>query len=55
MKGEQWRDTFQRFEHRLEHLDIHVDQLDKRLSDSFAVVHTRLEGLENRLARKADT
>jgi hypothetical protein len=55
MTDEQWRDTFQRFELRLERLDTHVDQLDKRLSDGFAVVHTRLEGLENRLARKADT
>jgi hypothetical protein len=55
MTDEQWRDTFQRFELRLERLDTHVDQLDKRLSDGFAVVHARLEGLENRLARKADT
>jgi hypothetical protein len=55
MTDEQWRDTFQRFEVRFERLETHVDQLDKRMSDGFAVVHTRLEGLENRPARKADT
>ena len=55
MTDEQWHETFQRFEVRFERLDTHVDQLDKRMSDGFAVVHTRFEGLENRLARKADT
>jgi hypothetical protein len=55
MTNEQWRETFKRFDVRFERLDTHVDQLDKRMSDGFAVVHTRLEGLENRLSRKADT
>jgi hypothetical protein len=55
MTDDQLRETFTRVEVRLERLDTHVDQLDKRLSDGFAVVHARLEGLENRLARKADT
>jgi hypothetical protein len=55
MTDDQLRETFTRVEVRLERLDTHVDQLDKRLSDGFAVVHARLEGIENRLARKADT
>jgi hypothetical protein len=55
MTDQQWHETFQRFEVRFERLDTHVDQLDKRMSDGFAVVHTRLEGLENRLARMVDT
>jgi hypothetical protein len=55
MTDEQWRETFQRFEVRFERLDTHVDQIDKRMREGFAVVYTRLEGLENRLARKADT
>jgi hypothetical protein len=55
MTDDELRDRFHRFELRLERLDTKVDQLDKRLSDGFAVVHARLEGLENRLARKADT
>jgi hypothetical protein len=40
---------------RLERLDTKLDQLEKRLSDGVAVINTRLEGFENRLARKADT
>jgi hypothetical protein len=52
MTDEQLTDQFHRMELRLERLDT---KLEKRLSDGFAVVNTRLEGFENRLARKADT
>jgi uncharacterized protein YlxW (UPF0749 family) len=55
MTDEETRDLFHRLELRLERLDTRVDQLEKRLSDGFSVVHGRFEGLENRLARKADT
>jgi hypothetical protein len=55
MTDDQLVEQFHRVELRLERLDTKVDQLEKRLSDGFAVVNTRLEGFENRLARKADT
>jgi uncharacterized protein YlxW (UPF0749 family) len=55
MTDDQLAEQFHRVELRLERLDTKVDQLEKRLSDGFAVVNTRLEGFENRLARKADT
>jgi hypothetical protein len=55
MTDEQFADQFHRLELRLERLDTKVDQLEKRLSDGFSVVHARFEGIENRLARKADT
>jgi len=53
MTDEEFRDTFHRFELRLERLDTKMDQLEKRLSDGFAVVNTRLEGIETRLNTKA--
>ncbi len=55
MTDDQLTEQFHRVELRLERLDTKVDQLEKRLSDGFAVVNTHLEGFENRLARKADT
>jgi hypothetical protein len=55
MTDEQIAEQFHRVELRLERLDTTLDQLDKRLSDGFGMVNTRLEGFENRLARKADT
>jgi hypothetical protein len=55
MTDEQIVDQFHRSEPRLERLDTKMDQLEKRLGDGFAVANSRLEGLENRLARKADT
>jgi hypothetical protein len=53
MTDEQLTDHFHRMELRLERLDTKLDQLEKRLSDGFAVVNTRLEGLETRLNTKA--
>jgi hypothetical protein len=55
MTDDQLMAQFHRLELRLERLDTKVDQLEKRLSDGFAVVHGRLEGLENRLNTKAGT
>jgi hypothetical protein len=55
MTDDQLTEQFHRVELRLERLDTKVDQLEKRLSDGFAVGNTRLEGFENRLAHKADT
>jgi hypothetical protein len=55
MTDEQIAEQFHRVELRLERLDTKLDQLEKRLSDGVAVINTRLEGFENRLARKADT
>jgi hypothetical protein len=46
-------DRLNRIEIRLEHLDATLVQTDKRVSDGFAVVNARLEGLGNRLSHKA--
>jgi uncharacterized coiled-coil protein SlyX len=43
-----------RIEIRLARLDATLAQIDKRVSDGFAVVNARLEGLENRLSHKAE-
>jgi hypothetical protein len=48
------RDRFNRLELRLERLDATISQLEKRLSDGFGQMNARLEGIENRLAHKAD-
>jgi hypothetical protein len=55
MTDEEWRETFHRFDLRFERLDAKFDQLEKRMTAGFAVVNSRFEGLENRLAHKADT
>ena len=55
MTDEQIAEQFHAVTLRLERLDTKLDQLEKRLSDGVALVNTRLEGFENRLARKADT
>jgi hypothetical protein len=55
MTDEQIAEVFHRVELRLERLDTKLDQIEKRLTDGFSVVNTRLQGFENRLARKADT
>ena len=49
------RDSLQGVVVRLERLDTRLDGLEKGLADVRAEVRPRLEGLENRLARKADT
>ena len=54
MTDEQLMEQFHRIELRLERLDTKVDQLEKRMTDGVAVIHTRLEGFENRLKDKAD-
>jgi hypothetical protein len=53
MTDDQLMEQFHRIELRLERLDTKVEQLDKRLTEGFATVHTRLEGLETRLNTKA--
>jgi hypothetical protein len=55
MTDEEFRDTFHRFELRLERLDTKVENLEKGLADVRAEMRGRFEGIENRLARKADT
>jgi hypothetical protein len=55
MTDEQIAEQFHAVTLRLERLDTKLDQLEKRLSDGVALVNTRLEGFENRLARKPDT
>jgi hypothetical protein len=55
MNDEQIVEQFHRMDLRLERLDTKLDQIEKRLSDGFGMVNTRLEGFENRLARKADS
>jgi hypothetical protein len=47
-------DHLSRIEIRLERLDATLAQIDKRVSDGFAVVNARLKGLENRLSHKAE-
>ena len=55
MTDEQWVDHFHRIELRLERLDTKVESLEKGLADVRAEFRPRLEAIENRLARKADT
>jgi hypothetical protein len=55
MTDEELRDRFARLELRLERLDTKVESLEKGLADVRAELRPRLEGLDNRLARKADT
>ena len=55
MTDAQFADQFPRLERRLERLDPKVEQRETHLSDGFSVVHARVEGLENRLARQAET
>ncbi len=55
MTDDELRDRFARLELRLERLDTKVESLAKGLADVRAELRPRLEGLENRLARKADT
>jgi uncharacterized protein YlxW (UPF0749 family) len=55
MTDDELRDRFARLELRLERLDTKVESLEKGLADVRAELRPRLEGLENRLARKADT
>jgi hypothetical protein len=55
MTDDDLRDLFHRFELRLERLDTKMDNLEKGLAALRAELRPRLEGLENRLARKADT
>src|SRR5262249_4835416 len=49
------RDSLQGVVVRLERLDTRLDGLEKGLADVRAEVRPRLEGLENRVARKAAT
>jgi len=55
MTDDELRDRFARLELRLERLDTKVENLEKGLADVRAELRPRLEGLEQRLARKADT
>jgi hypothetical protein len=55
MTDEQLSEQFHRLELRLERLDTKVEQLEKRFSDSLAVVNTRLAGLQASLDTRAST
>jgi hypothetical protein len=55
MTDEELRDRFARLELRLERLDTKLESLEKGLADVRAELRPRLEGLETRLAHKADT
>lgn len=55
MTDDELRDRFARVELRLERLDTKVESLEQGLADLRAELRPRLEGLEQRLARKADT
>jgi hypothetical protein len=55
MTDEQLADQFHRLELRLERLETKVEGVEKGLVDMWAELRPRLEGIENRLARKADT
>jgi len=49
------REQFHRIEIRLERLETRIDQMDKRMGDGVGQLNARFEGLESRIARKADT
>jgi hypothetical protein len=53
MTDEEFRDTFHRFERRLERLDTKMDQLEKALADSRGDMRATREGLEARLNSEA--
>ena len=53
MTDDEHRDLLHGLALRLERFDVRLDALDKRVSDGFAQINTRLEGMENRLNTKA--
>jgi hypothetical protein len=53
MTDDEFRDTFHRFELRLERLDTKLDHLEKSLADSRGEMRAMREGLESRLNSKA--
>jgi hypothetical protein len=53
MTDDEFRDTFHRFELRLERMDTKVDALEKSLADTRAELRAMREGLETRLNSKA--
>ena len=53
MTEDEMREGFHRIELRMERFEVRLDALDKRVSDGFAQINTRLEGMENRLNTKA--
>jgi uncharacterized protein YlxW (UPF0749 family) len=55
MTDDQLAESFHRVELRLERLDTKVEGLEKGLADVRSEFRARFEGLDNRLARKADT
>jgi hypothetical protein len=48
------KEHFNRLELRPEHLDVTLSQVEKCLNDGFGQMNVRLEGIENRLAHKAE-
>jgi chaperonin cofactor prefoldin len=52
---EETRDQVHRVEVRLERLETKIDDVEKTLGDFRSELRTRLEGIENRIARKAET
>ena len=53
MNDEEFRDSFHRFELRLERFDTKLDNLEKRLASLEGRLDTRFDGLETRLNTKA--
>jgi hypothetical protein len=53
MPDDDVRDTWHRFELRLERMDSKLDSLEKRLASLEGRLDTRFDGLENRLNTKA--
>jgi hypothetical protein len=53
MTDEECRDTFHRFELRLERLDTKMDHLEKALADARGDMRAMREGLESRFNSKA--
>jgi hypothetical protein len=53
MTDDELRDTFHRFDLRLDRMETKLDNLEKGLADFRTEIRTRLEGLENRLNSKA--
>ena len=55
MTDELLLDRFTRLERRLDRLDTKAERLEKGLADLKGECRARFEGVETRLARKADT
>lgn len=53
MMDEEFRETFHRFELRLERMDTKLDNLEKHLASLESRMDARFEGLETRLNSKA--